>query len=148
VVRWENDAMTNRDEGSSPDLHGIPRERSREATVFRLHGDATPIGLVTIFREFLADPTPLVLWDMREGSLKPLTIDELRWLVSRLTRANHRKRPTGKSAFVCSDEDYNVVRLLVAYAEANDYAIELAVFTNLEVAERWLFDEPSKNRSE
>jgi hypothetical protein len=129
-------------------LDGITCWRSQDVTVFGVHGDATPTGLVTVLREFLSDPTPLVLWDMRECSLELLTLDQLRWLVCRLTRADHWKRPVGKSAFVCSDEDHNVARLLVAYAEANDYAIKLAVFTNLDAAQSWLFNDPSRNRPE
>ena len=84
---------------------------------------------------------------MRECSLNLVRIDELHWLVCRLTRADHRKRPYGKSAFVCSDEDHNVVRLLVAYAEASDYGIKLAAFTSIDVAQRWLFNDPSRDPS-
>jgi len=152
VVRWRSDTLTTRPEASNreadPLLDGFTRWRFRDVTVFGVHGDATPIGLMTVFREFLSDPTPLVLWDMRECSLKLLTVDELHWLVCRLTRADHRERPSGKSAFVCSGEDRNVVRLLVAFAEANDYGIDLAVFTHLDAAQRWLFNDPSGNRGQ
>lgn len=128
-------------------LDGITRWSSRDVTVFGVHSEATPAAMVTGFREFLSDPTPLVLWDMRECSLNLVRIDELHWLVCRLTRADHRKRPSGKSAFVCSDEDHNVVRLLVAYAEASDYGIKLAAFTSIDVAQRWLFNDPSRDPS-
>jgi hypothetical protein len=34
----------------------------------------------------------------------------------------------------------------IAYAEANGYGIELAVFRDIDQARRWLFDDPSSNR--
>jgi hypothetical protein len=99
-----------------------------------------------VFREFLADPTPRVLWNMQQCSLSPFGREELRSVVSRLMRLDHRKRPGGRSAFVCArDHDQNVMRVLIAYAEANDYAIELAVFRELEEAQEWLAQHPGSD---
>lgn len=110
-------------------------------TVLRVREEAVPTGLVTTFREFLADPTPRVLWDLREYKLSRLANEQLRWLVSQLLRSDTEKRPTGRSAFVCSEADRNVMRILIAYAEANDYGVELAAFLDFEEARRWLEDD-------
>lgn len=144
--------MTTSSEVSSPetDSHfdGFTRWRFRDVTVFGVNADATLAGFARTFRGFLADPTPRVLWDVRECSLSRLAHGHLRWLVGELTRADLQKRPSGRSAFVCpGDDDYNTLRILVAYAEANDYRIELAVFRDIDEARRWLFDDRSRDRS-
>ena len=145
--------MTERPEASRPEadpqLDGFSRWRFRDTTVFGVGGEATLTGFATIFREFLSDPTPHVLWDMRECSLSRLAHGRLRWLVSQLMRSDIQKRPSGRSAFVCpGDADYNVLRILIAYAEASGYGIELAAFRDIDKARRWLFNDPSRNRSE
>jgi hypothetical protein len=122
----------------------ITRSRDAGITLFALGREATPAAFVAAFRELLSDPTPHVLWDLRECSLSRLSHDQLRWLVSQLMRSDFRKRPGGRTALVCSgDDDENVMRLLVAYAEANDYPIDLAVFRDTGPARLWLADVPS-----
>lgn len=143
--------MTTSPEASSPetDSHfdGFTRWRFRDVTVFGVNADATLAGFARTFRDFLSDPTPRVLWDVRECSLSRLVHGHLRWLVGELMRADLQKRPRGKSAFVCPrDDDYNTLRILVAYAEANDYRIELAVFRDIDEARCWLFDDRSRDR--
>lgn len=143
--------MTNRPKASSPEedshLEGFTRWRFRDITVFGVRDEATPTGFARILQEFLADPTPRVLWDLREYSLARLPHDKLRWLIGQLMRSDLQKRPTGRSAFLCSgDADYNATRILIAYAEANDYAIELAVFRDIDEARLWLFDDPSRSQ--
>jgi hypothetical protein len=60
-----------------------------------------------------------------------------------------QKRPSGRSAFVCpSDADFNTLRIFIAYAEANNYRIELAVFRDIDEARHWLFNDRSKIRPE
>ncbi|HUL79827.1 MAG TPA: hypothetical protein VL691_21360 [Vicinamibacteria bacterium] len=122
-------------------ITSINWQREGETVVFRVRGEATPAVFMDGLRALLADPTPCVLWDLRGCRLSGLGRDQLRRLVSRLMRSDLSKRRAGRSAFVCgTDEDRNVMRLLVAYAEASDYGIELAVFGDLERAERWLED--------
>ena len=82
---------------------------------------------------------------MRECSVSRLAHGQLRWLVGQLMRSDSKKRPAGRSAFVCpGDADYNVLRVLIAYAEANGHAIELAVFRDIDEARVWLFDDRSR----
>ena len=76
-------------------------------------------------RKFLADPTPHVLWDLRECGVAYHAHGRLSSLVSQLIRADDSKRPSGRSAFVCScDVDFNAMRNFIAYAEASEYGIE------------------------
>lgn len=138
--------MTDESEGTKGEalpFTRITRTRDGELTIFQVRGEATPPRLVDALREFLADPTRGVLWDLRDCRLSPLYHDQLRWLVSQLMRSDHSKRRTGRSAFVCrGDDDRNVMRLLIAYAEANEYRIELAVFGSVKQAQRWLGRDP------
>jgi hypothetical protein len=107
--------------------------------VFQVRGDAVPSVLLDAFREFLEDPTRLALWDMRACALARLDHDELRSLVSRVKGSDHSKRPHGKSAFVCrNDDDRNVAMLFIAYGDAVGFEEESAVFGNVAQARRWL----------
>jgi hypothetical protein len=152
VVRGEREALNNSPEAPYPvagaELAGLTRWRFRDITVFGVNGEATLTGFVSTFREFLLDPTPRVLWDMRECSLSSIAHGKFRWLISQLMRSDLQKRPCGRSAFLCpEDADYDMARMLIAYAEANDYGIELAVFRDIDEARRWLFDDPPNDRS-
>ena len=125
----------------------ITRIRDGSITTFRAHGAAAPEVLIAALREFLAEPTPHVLWDLRECGVAYHAHGRLPSLVSQLIRADHSKRPSGRSAFVCScDVDFNVMRNFIAYAEANEYGIELAAFLDLGAARRWLGDESASER--
>jgi hypothetical protein len=96
-------------------------------------------------RNTLSGPTLHVLWDMREYSLSRLDHTQLRLLVSQLLPSDLQRRPTGRSAFVCtSDADYNAMRILIAHAEAGDYRIELAAFRDIDEARQRLSAAPSK----
>jgi hypothetical protein len=137
------------DSEADPHLASITRRRHQDVTVFRVRGEAAPTGFVTAFRDFLSDPTPRVLWDMREYGLSRLAHDQIRWLVGQLVRLDLGTRPSGRSAFVCpSEDDHNVMRLLIAFAEANGYRIELAAFRRVEEAQRWLAHDLPCQRSE
>jgi hypothetical protein len=152
VAAWppREDTLTARLQVASsevdPQLPGFTRWRLEGLTVFRVQGEATSDGFLMVFRGFLFDPTPQVLWDLREYSLFHLPLDEMRWLVGALTRLDLRKRPRGRSAFVCSsDEEQAHLRVFTSYAEANDYPIKLAVFGDMEQAKGWLTaDLPSR----
>ncbi len=97
---------------------------------------------------FLADPTPHALWDMRDCSVSRLAHGQLRWLLGHLTRSDLRKRPSGRSAFVCPDDaDYCVLRVLIACADPDGQGIELAVFRDIDGARGWVLDEPLARQS-
>jgi hypothetical protein len=111
--------------------------------VLRVRGEGTPDVLVAAFREFLAEPTTQVLWDLRECRLGLLTLEQMRDLVSRMMGVDRRHRTSGRSAFLCArEEDVTIMRILVAYAEASGYGIDLAVFDDLAAARRWLGGRP------
>jgi hypothetical protein len=131
--------LSYRLEEPDPRLGSITRTQERGVTTFTVRGEATAAGFMTAFRGFLCSPTPGVLWDLRGCSLSRFPLDELRSLVSRLMRSGVRKRAEGRSAFVCSgSDDQNIARILIAYAEASEYPVRLALFPGVEGARRWL----------
>jgi hypothetical protein len=141
VVRWERNEVSIEAPTAKADLYfdGFARWRFSDTTVFGVRGEATRAGFARVFQEFLSEPTPNVLWDMREYPLSRLAHHQLRSLVSQLMRSDLSRRPAGRSAFVCNSEaDHVVMRILIAYAEANDYRIELAAFREIDEARRWL----------
>jgi hypothetical protein len=120
---------------------GYSRPASGGLTVFEIHGHATPAGVVSLFRQFMANPRPCLLWDLRGCSLTNLEVSDLHWMVKQLIRLDDQgERPViGRSAFVCSGEpDAIVMRRLIMYAEAKDYGIQLALFRDIDVARCWL----------
>jgi hypothetical protein len=134
----EEKAMVTKTE-VQPQLVGFSSKRVGDVTVLEVRGTAKVGDVVAIFREFLAHPTPLVLWDMRGYTLSHLADDDLRTLVSQLMRMDREKRLYGRSAFVCPrDADYFVMRMLILYMEANDYGLHLAVFRDIDDARCWL----------
>lgn len=120
----------------------VTRTREGGLTVFKVRGEANPSAFIDAFRDFLTDPTRLALWDMRGCQLARLDPDQLRQLVGGMKRCDHSKRPGAKTAFVCrTEDDANVMRLQVAYAEAIDYWTEMAVFGNVTQAQHWLAED-------
>ncbi len=120
---------------------GFFRRRYDDLTVFEVHGVVTPARVVSLFRQFLANPTPFALWDMRGCSISSFEDAELRWVVGQLVQleGNGRKRVNGRSAFVCPrDADAAAMRKLIACAEADDYGIHLAHFRDIDDARCWL----------
>jgi hypothetical protein len=80
-------------------------------------------------------PGMKVLWDARDAR-PDVTADDVRWIVHFVAR--HREaRGKGRSAVVTGrDVDYGMARIAQVHLEP--LPIELAVFRELEEAERWL----------
>jgi hypothetical protein len=124
---------------TSPQVGAQVRERSAGLTVVEVQGEATAAGVAEVFREFVEDATPLVLWDLRELRLSHLTDEELRYLVRHLLLLDRARRRHGRAAFVCSrDADDRAVRMLIAHMQANDYGIRLGAFRDVYDARCWL----------
>lgn len=119
-------------------LASVERTREGDLTVFQVRGEVGAPAMIAAFREFLADPTRLALWDMRGWGAR-VDLERLRPVVDSIKRSDHSKRPRPKTAIVCRSEgDANAIRLFVAYAQAEQYATEMAVFGNVTHARRWL----------
>jgi hypothetical protein len=112
--------------------------REGDLTVFQVRGEVAASTMIDAFREFLLDPTRLALWDMR-GWAARVDPERLRPVVDSMKRCDRSRRPQAKTAIVCRNEgDANAIRLFVAYAEAEGYPTEMAVFANVTQARRWL----------
>src|SRR5512139_189559 len=93
--------MTGKPEDARDDalpFSSVSRLRDGELTVLTVRGEATPAMLIGAYREFLAEPTTRVLWDMRNGWLARLAHDQLRWSIGQLIRSDGGRRPQGRSA--------------------------------------------------
>jgi hypothetical protein len=115
------------------------RREAGGLTVFVVTPLAGPEDFMQALAAFLLEaPTPLVLWDLREGRFGRFTGDELRWMASRLPQASGSKRPDGRSAFLARDADQGVVETFIRYAELYGYGVRLRVFSDEDVARDWL----------
>jgi len=110
-------------------------------TVFTVTPEARPEDLVEAYSASMSEgPTPLVLWDLRQGP-KKVGDDELRSIVSQLVTLSSSGRPGGRSAFVVAHAgDRGVLRTSIAYAELGGYGVSLRAFRDMDVARRWLFE--------
>ena len=86
------------------------------------------------------EPTQLVLWDLREGTLTGLSSTDLQLLVERgAPFADSRKG--GRTAIVCSKEvDYGLSRMFQIFASHQHIPIEVQVFRSTHEARKWLSD--------
>jgi hypothetical protein len=116
------------------------RKDADGVTVFTVTPEARPQDVVEAYSEFVRrGPTPLVLWDLRQGSFNKVTSDGLRSMVRRLILLSSPERTAGRSAFVVARSgDRGAVRTLILYAELGGYLISLEVFRDMNVAHRWL----------
>ncbi len=119
---------------------GVRREADG-LTVFTVTPEASPEDLIQALTVFMRDaPTPLVLWDLRQGNFGRFTGDELRWMVSRLP-VSSTKRAAGRSALLAHDVDHGVMRTFITYAELSGYGVSFRVFSDVDDARAWLLDQ-------
>jgi hypothetical protein len=86
------------------------------------------------------EPTLLVLWDIRHGSLAEISTDDIRMLVSAGEPHAHRRRG-GFTAIVCGrDVDFGLSRMFGTVAELQHIPFEIQVFRDVDAAMRWLLE--------
>jgi hypothetical protein len=108
-------------------------------TVFTVVGAVDAAEVSGHIMAFLTgDPTPLVLWDIRAGSVTGLSLVDVLWIIKRGKPFADRRRG-GRTAIVCVQTlDYAVSRMFQSLAEAMEIPFEIAVFRDHEEARRWL----------
>jgi hypothetical protein len=123
------------------DLPKVDARRDADGvTTFTVARGVRPEDLIRALSAFMGEaPTRLVLWDLRQASFSTFTNDDMRWMVSQLSKFSGAERLGGRSAFVVAhDEDYGVMRMLTTYAELGGYLVSLRVFRDVDVARAWL----------
>src|SRR5512133_2041421 len=97
---------------------GHRRQRVGNVTLYQVRGVAAPTDILHLFQAFLADPTPIVVWDFCECRVSHMTGADVRLVVLELLRMNQQNPVRGKSAFICPEgADFERIRTLAAYAE-------------------------------
>lgn len=92
------------------------------------------------------EPTQLVLWDIREGSLARLSSEDMRMIIQRGAQFADRRKG-GRTAIVCStDIDYGFGRMFETLASLQHIPFEISVFRDLSEAKQWLHQR-SKGKS-
>jgi len=86
------------------------------------------------------DPTPLVLWDLRAGSVTSLSLVDVMGIIQRAKPLADRRRG-GRTAIVCAQPlDYAVSHMFRAMAEAMQIPFAIAVFREYAEARGWLHE--------
>ena len=114
-------------------------DAEHDLTVFTVVGAVEAAEVSGHIMAFLTgDPTPLVLWDIRAGSVTGLSIVDVLWIIKRGKPLADRRRG-GRTAIVCAQTlDYAVSRMFQSVAEAMQIPFEIGVFRDHEEARRWL----------
>ena len=126
---------------AAPPVAKVDMQRAADGvTVFTVMPEASLEDLVLTFSTFMREgPTPLLLWDLRQGRFRRVTGDELRSMVRHLMALASNGRAAGRSAFVvANDADRGVLRTLITYAELSGYHVSLEVFRHMDAARAWL----------
>ena len=90
------------------------------------------------------EPTQLVIWDIRRGSISGISADDIRMLVSAGAPHADRRRG-GRTAIVCfHDVDFGVSRMFEIVAELQHIPFEIKVFRQMDAATRWLKEDPTQ----
>ena len=114
-------------------------EAANDLTVVTVVGEVDAGQVLSQIITFLTgEPTQLVLWDIRAGSLAGISRDELRMIVD--TGAPYAvRRRGGRTAVVCSKEvDYGISRMFQSFANLGHIPFEIEIFRNIRVAREWL----------
>jgi hypothetical protein len=114
-------------------------EAASDLTIVTVVGEIDAEQVVSQIISFLTgEPTQLVLWDIREGSLARLSSKDLQMIVERGAQFADRRKG-GRTAIVCSKElDYGFSRMFQTFASLQHIPFEINVFRNLEKAREWL----------
>ena len=114
-------------------------EAENDLTVVTVAGEVDAEQVLGQVISFLSgEPTQLVLWDFREGSLAGLSSADLQLLIERgAPFADSRKG--GRTAIVCSKEvDYGLSRMFQIFASLRYVPFEVQVFRSTQEARKWL----------
>ena len=114
-------------------------DRASDLTIVTVEGSVSADQVRNQIVGFLkGEPTRLVLWDIRRGSLADISPDAMRTLVSAGAPYAHRRRG-GRTAIVCvHDVDFGLSRLFKAIAELQHIPFEINVFREMRLALAWL----------
>jgi hypothetical protein len=118
----------------------ITSSRDRpDLTTVTVEGTVTADQVRGQIVQFLSgDPTQLVVWDIRRGSLSGMTAENMRMIISAGAPFAHRRR-NGRTAIVSTqDVDFGLSRMFQAIAELQHIPFEVEVFRDMELAMAWL----------
>jgi hypothetical protein len=114
-------------------------EAENDLTVVTVVGKVDAEQVLRQIISFLTgEPTQLVLWDFREGSLADLSRADLQRIVKRGAPFADRRKG-GRTAIVCSREvDYGLSRMFQSFASVQHIPFEIKVFRDIQEARKWL----------
>jgi hypothetical protein len=128
---------------SSPRITSSRDERM-DLTIVTVEGPVSARQVREQIVGFLTgEPTQLVIWDLRRGSISDISADDIRMLVSAGAPHADRRRG-GRTAIVCiHDVDFGLSRMFQIVAELQHIPFEIGVFRQMDAAMRWLKEHPS-----
>src|SRR3954471_19824433 len=110
-----------------------------DLTIVTLVGEVNAEEVASQIISFLTgEPTQLVLWDFREGSLASLSSKDIQMIIQRGAQFAD-KRKGGRTAIVCSKKvNYGLGRMFQTLASLQHIPFEINVFWDIEEAREWL----------
>ena len=113
--------------------------KDNDLTIFTIIDELNMDELMALLQSIYQEkPTLNFLWDIRKGSIKQLSSENLAQIATFVKSVSGR-RQAGRTAFVVArDVDYGIGRMLDAYGENEGLPIETRVFRNYVEAVVWL----------
>ena len=126
----------------APPRISASRGEQKDLTIVTVEGSVTADQVREHIVSFLtSEPTRLVLWDLRRGSLAAISSQSIQMIVSAGAPHAHR-RQGGRTAIVSSrDLDFGLSRMFQTIAELEHVPFEIRVFRDLNAAMAWLRNE-------
>lgn len=114
-------------------------EAANDLTLVTVRGEVDAEQVLSQIITFLTgEPTRLVLWDFRAGSLARISPGELKMIAEKGAPYADRRRG-GRTAVVCSKEaDYGLSRMFQTFARLAHIPFEINVFRDVTEAREWL----------
>ena len=114
-------------------------DRARDLTIFRASGELTyEMQIEALSRFYAGEPTPNVLWDMREIRGNRVSSGELQRIVA-FAKQHTDKRARGKTALVVGSKlDFGLSRQVDAYADNEQLPWKIRPFLSLRSALTWI----------
>lgn len=113
-----------------------------EITIFTIIAEVTFADIMaTLETIYKRNPTPNIMWDIREGTAVNLTYDHLTAIADYIVKVSEKRRG-GKTALVAlHDAEYGVSRTLDTLAKIKEIPFAIEVFRDYKAALNWLESE-------
>ena len=115
-------------------------DHSKDLTIFKVSGAISPADFVQTIKLYYQKekPTKLTLWDLSEGGLQDVHLDDLEKMVLKLRPVSKSIKDAKTAIFTPVDLDFALSRIFDQLWEESGHNRRIEVFRNKKGAMDWL----------